>query len=68
MLGKISERFLLRLGVQVLQAVDRLDDGADVKARLGAEAVPHDRRRVEHDRLYHQDERYPLVIADVCLL
>lgn len=68
MLGQVPQRLLLRLGVQVLQTVDGLDDGADVEARLGTEAVPHNRRRVEHDGLDHQDERHPLVVADVRLL
>lgn len=67
-LGQVAQRLLFRLGIQVLQTVDGLDDSADVEARLGAKAVPHNRRRVEHDGLHHQDERHPLIVADVRLL
>ncbi len=68
MLGQVAQRLLLRLGVEVLDAVDGLDEGADVEARLAAEGVPEDGGRVEHDGLDHEDEGHPLVVADVRLL
>jgi len=67
-LGQVAQRLLLRLRVQVLDVVDRLDERADVEAGLGAEVVPDDGGRVEHERLDHEDEGHPLVVGDVRFL
>ena len=67
-LGEVAEGLLAHFWIEMLHVVDWLDQGADVKAGLGAERVPHHRRRVEHERLQEQDERHPLVVADVGFL
>ena len=63
--GQVAEGLFAYFGIEVLHVVHRLDESAYVEACLGAERVPYDRGRVEHERLQQQQERHPLVVAYV---
>ena len=65
-LGHVLQRFLVTV-VPVSLAFDRgVRDDVDGNSRLLVEHAPDGARQIEEESLEAEDQRYPLVIADLC--